>query len=159
MNITTREPVRLALTLWPEWAWAICHAGKRVENRTWHPGARLAVGARLAIHAGAHIGGRPGADVASDAVDVVMAMWETGGPLRSNDERRRLAACQRSSIVAVATIDVYDQEQRTWWDVPGQWHWRLRDIQVLDTPIPHRGAQGLWTPSPEALAALQAVAP
>ena len=22
-----------ALTLWPEWAWAVCHLGKDVENR------------------------------------------------------------------------------------------------------------------------------
>lgn len=135
----------LALTLWPEWAWAICHAGKRVENRTWHPGKRLPVGSQLAIHAGKHIGGRPGVEVALDAVDIVLAMWETDGPIRTMDEERRLSTCPRSAIVAVATIAGFDQEQRTRWDVPGAWHWRLEDVEVLPAPAACRGAQGLWT--------------
>lgn len=47
-----------AITIRQPYAWAICHAGKRVENRAWHnaPGliavARRLVGQRIAIHAG-----------------------------------------------------------------------------------------------------------
>jgi len=40
-----------ALTLWQPWSWAIAHAGKRVENRTWAPPASV-IGQRVAIHAG-----------------------------------------------------------------------------------------------------------
>ena len=48
-----------AITLWPEWVWAIFHLGKGVENRTWAPPRKL-MGQRIALHAGAHVGGRPG---------------------------------------------------------------------------------------------------
>jgi activating signal cointegrator 1 len=39
---------RKAITLRPYWAWAVCHAGKRVENRTWFTHYR----GPLLIHAG-----------------------------------------------------------------------------------------------------------
>ena len=48
-----------ALTLWPEWAWAIDlphKLAKRVECR----GYALPVGVWIYLHAGKHIGGRPG---------------------------------------------------------------------------------------------------
>jgi len=47
-----------ALTLWPEWAWAVCCLFKRVENRGYKPPASD-IGAPLMIHAGKYIGGRP----------------------------------------------------------------------------------------------------
>ena len=37
-----------ALTLWPEWAWAIHHLDKRVENRGWP----IPAGEWFALHAG-----------------------------------------------------------------------------------------------------------
>ena len=40
-----------ALTLTPEWAWAVTALDKRVENRTWRPPERM-IGQRIAIHAG-----------------------------------------------------------------------------------------------------------
>jgi hypothetical protein len=52
-----------AITLWPEWAWAICCLFKRVENRGWKP-SDAELGRPLLIHAGASIGG-----VATRSVD------------------------------------------------------------------------------------------
>ena len=46
-----------ALTLWPEWAFAVCCLFKRVENRGWHPPPSL-IGSDFMIHAGASIGGQ-----------------------------------------------------------------------------------------------------
>ena len=167
----------LALTLWPEWAWAICALGKRVENRPWRPvdaqrhgrgpttadRARvlhaLPVGARLAIHAGAHLGGRPGRVATDEAVNGVLDMCERVNPnglLPYPGVREALRACPKSAIVAVVTIDGFDREERTGWDVPGAWHWRLRDVVVLPEPIPCRGAQGLWKAPDSAVAALKA---
>lgn len=47
-----------ALSLWQPWAYAVCHLGKRIENRSaWHEGtpalstARRLVGSRILIHA------------------------------------------------------------------------------------------------------------
>lgn len=145
----------LALTLWPEWAWVIANGQswpadlvrKLVENRGWHPGRRLPVGTRIAIHAGKHLGGRPGAAVADEAVAGVLAMYRRANPgrlLPYQGFREALRACAKSAIVCTATIDGYDQHHLTGWDVPDAWHWRLRDVLVLDEPIPCRGAQGLW---------------
>lgn len=59
-----------ALTIWPEWAFAICHLEKRIENRSWRPPASL-VGKRMAIHAGAHLGGRKGRVAAVQGLEAV----------------------------------------------------------------------------------------
>lgn len=48
---------RLAITLWPEWAYAVAHLGKNIENRTWEPPDGL-LGQMIAIHGGVSIGGR-----------------------------------------------------------------------------------------------------
>lgn len=45
-----------AITLWPEWVWAICCLQKRVENRGWIPPASM-LGETIAIHAGKALGG------------------------------------------------------------------------------------------------------
>lgn len=136
----------LALTLWPESAWAICALDKRVENRPWQPGQRIRIGDRFAIHAGKHIGGRPGRRATNDALEALHTM--SCGLLPDGWESRALNA-PRSAIVAVATLDATDNAHQTRWDVPGAWHWRLRDVVVLPEPIPCRGALGLWRPAPE----------
>jgi hypothetical protein len=46
-----------AVSLWPEWLYAIVHLNKRVENRTW-PAHRKTIGERIALHAGKNFGGR-----------------------------------------------------------------------------------------------------
>ena len=49
-----------AITLWPEWSWAILNLGKDVENRCWPLPPKL-IGVALALHAGRNVGGQPGA--------------------------------------------------------------------------------------------------
>lgn len=63
--------VLLALTLWPEWAYAIFQLGKDVENRTWTQ--RGIEGCFIAIHAGAYIGGRKGARATREGLQAVLA--------------------------------------------------------------------------------------
>jgi hypothetical protein len=146
-----------AITLWPEWAHAICKLGKLVENRSWQPGRALAVGDRIAIHAGAHMGGRPGLIARQEARESVRNMLRlqpglAPRPLWSSEmwplEHRAMDEVATSAVVAVATVAGFDMEQRTFWDVPGSWHWRLSDVVVFADPIACGGAQGLWTPSP-----------
>lgn len=152
----------LALTLWPEWAWMIASGvtwpdgiwlPKLVENRGWHPGERLPVGATLAIHAGKHLGGRSGSVAADEAVSSVLYMFRLANPglmLPSPGFREAIRNCPRSAIVCTATIAGYDTEQRTGWDVPDAVHWRLRDVRVPALPVPCPGARGLW-PVPDAV--------
>jgi hypothetical protein len=47
-------------------------------------------------------------------------------------------------LVAVATLASVDMEERTGWDVPGMFHWRLTDVVALRAPTPCKGAQGFW---------------
>jgi hypothetical protein len=138
------KPIR-AVTLWPEWAWAISALDKRVENREWHPGWKLPAGSRIAIHAGKHIGGRAGRYALEEGLDGVQIMYQRAHGVVMSDEAG-LIACPKSAIVCVATIAGYDQDERTGWDVPDAWHWRLSDVRALPEPIPCKGALGLWMP-------------
>jgi hypothetical protein len=67
-----------ALTLWPEWAWAIDlphQLAKRVENR----GYALPVGVWIYLHAGKHIGGRPGRPSLESGLRAVEHMARAAG--------------------------------------------------------------------------------
>ena len=59
-----------AITLWPEWAWAICRLNKRVENRGYRPPAAM-VGELVAIHAGKYFGGRAGRVATVEALHAI----------------------------------------------------------------------------------------
>jgi len=79
------------------------------------------------------------------------AIWthyhlDRGYELLVNDEPLRETT---SAIVALARVTGWDQDQRTAWDVPEQWHWRLDDVRVLDEPVPCSGRQKLWRPHPD----------
>jgi len=144
----------LALTLYPEWAWAICYLGKRVENRTW---ARPAmVGKYLAIHGGKLIGGERDIALqelaATSMLDVARA---AGAPLPEPITLRMLLE-QGQGIVAVARVVRF---VRDWPAVdPGKaWFcgpvgWVLDDVRVLPKPVVCRGAQGLWPVPADVLA-------
>lgn len=141
----------IALTLWPEWAWAVAHLGKRVENRTWAP-PRWAMGRRLAIHGGAAFGGHTarvgaGGKVPASWLYAVQAMLDMGlrageaavGPVTMG----RLIPEAQSKIVAVGRLSGVVTESADPWFV-GPFGWVLSDVVVLPAPVPCRGAQGLW---------------
>lgn len=54
-----------------------------------------------------------------------------------------------SAIVAVARVVEADRAQRTGWDVPELWHWRLGDVRRLVEPVPCNGSRGLWEVGPD----------
>ena len=131
-----------ALTVWQPWAWAIAHAGKPFENRTWRPPAWLK-GKRLAIHAAK----RP-----PDAEEIAGL----------NSTLAALGSClfvpadyHLGAVVAVATLYgststvPADHPMRQWW-VPGQIAWILTDVVTLDDPVACRGYQKIWSLPAEA---------
>lgn len=142
-----------ALTLTPEWAWAVCHLGRRVENRTWAP-PRAIVGQRIAIHAGK---ARPD----WDAVDLMAgcAGWRVQRYAHVYERPgERLvfpgAKLTRGAIVATALLRgarEVSQRAAVGWEC-GPWCWDLDDVQVLSTPVPCTGALGLWRVSAEVAA-------
>ena len=110
-----------ALTLQQPWAWAVCHAGKRCENRAWlgAPGllavARSLVGQRFAVHAGLNTGWTR-AEFHATAEDMIArsslgARIATLPPVLQRIGNRWAldAEAPRGAIVATATLaDVYE---------------------------------------------------
>ena len=116
-----------ALTVkWP-WAWAIIHAGKDVENRSWHTGYR----GSLAIHAGL-------------SVTRTYHAWTQVWMAAIGVEAPEMPELPRGCVVG--TVDLVDcvRDSGSRWAMPGQWHWVLRNPQPCK-PRFVRGALGLWT--------------
>lgn len=161
-----------ALTLHPEWAWAITDLGKRVENRSerfCRQIARRVGDGWLAIHAGVR---RP-ADFTAvgpmlDGVHrfddwsvlrpagqpTVFWVWvgRYDSPLVISD-----ADLPRGAIVALAKIgDVLLPGTDAPWKLTFSAALSLSTVVVLSEPIPCKGAQGLWTPAPDVQERLRA---
>ena len=115
-----------ALTLWQPWAWAICHAGKRIENRTWPPPNEI-FGKQIAIHAGNRV---------DDAAVLQLAkMFPELWPGK--------VGLTHGAIVAVVTVTGFTRSSTDRW-FSGPVGWQLADVIVLKQPIACRGFQKLW---------------
>jgi len=122
-----------ALTLWQPWAWAIAHAGKRIENRTWEPPPDV-VGQTIAIHASKKLDAH-GLDALADIL---------AGTTIAVPEATDLA---HGAVVAIARVTGFvDRSTSRWFS--GPIGWELADVEAVD-PIPCRGAQGLWVLPPD----------
>lgn len=118
-----------ALTLLNPWASLIAYRSKRVENRTWKPPQTI-IGQRIAIHAGK--GNDPNVD------EWLAQVFPDMQPLQPNE---RIA----SAIVCTAIVDsVIEHTTTDPWQAIGAYGWKLRDVETF-TPIPCKGALGLWT--------------
>lgn len=120
-----------AITLWQPWAWAICYAGKRIENRTWPPPKAL-LGKQVAIHAGKHLDEA----IASNMAETFPGLW----PGRAN--------LKRGAVVAVAKLMGATTASKDPWFF-GPVGWQLSDVVVLAQPVVCRGFQGLWDLPPQ----------
>lgn len=120
-----------ALTLYRPWAWSIIHGPKRLENRPWKPWP-VVVGQEIAIHAGAR--------------------WDRDGELyilKALGLERLPAAAKDQGLIGTArvlghieTADAAPADQRVWFF--GPFAWLLADVTPFLTPVPCKGALGLW---------------
>jgi len=147
---------RVALTLWPEWAYAVAHLGKDVENRSWAPPPYV-FRKRIAIHGGSSIGGRSSAKTGF-ALTAVRAMTDVAEMCGHDQARLRsitpgVISEEGCGIVAIATIaGVWRSPQPERWYVGDNLHgWLLEDVIALPRPVKCSGAQGLWRIPPEVL--------
>jgi hypothetical protein len=117
----------MALTVRQPWAWAIVHADKTVENRSWATTYR----GPLAIHAGANRS-RIFREQASYWMDKIGVMVPARDDL--------LYGC------VIGTVDLVDcvRESGDRWGMQQHWHWVLRNAQSC-SPRFVRGRLGLWT--------------
>jgi len=122
-----------ALTVSQPFASLIASGEKWVENRCWGTQYR----GPLAIHAG------KGQYLERDELELyptgsIMATCELVAciPLRSLKSLRPTCPIQRGRFTAGQVLNHPHTE--------GPWCWILANVHVLDPPIPHRGAPGLW---------------
>lgn len=126
-----------ALTLWQPWSWAIAHAGKRIENRTWKP-PRWIIGQRIAIHAGKTL------DL--DACELLE--YEDGVQLPEmyfHDPQKAFVqmAVESTAIVKGWTAGIGDDHPQHRWFC-GPIGWVFEDVVLAPPLISCRGRQGLW---------------
>lgn len=157
-----------ALTLWPEWAFAITDLGKRVENRpqrVCRVVAKTVGKAWLALHAGKHVGGRPGFPALLEGRRAVRQMSEQAGlgnpwahrtihvrhggdgfTLLCDEEKGQPVTLHTSTVVAVVRVGgvLLPGRGGMLWQVPSSWALKLGDVHVLPRPVPCKGAQGVW---------------
>lgn len=147
------RPLR-ALTLWPEWAWAIHALDKRVENRTW----RIPVGWYV-LHAGRNIGGRPGETARADGLHGLAMMASRSGSFVHPARFGEIVTSAALGCFRVCGHDAPGEGDLGGWRVPEQVGNRIDDYRPFPAPIPCGGAQGLWVPPVDVLDAARAVLP
>ena len=155
-----------ALTVHQPWAWAVCHAGRNLENRDWRPPPYIAHRS-IAIHASRRwtrhekieasalacrlhpeievpLGGE------GYALGAVVAMVRVVGfvDLDRRPERGAYSFETKTSkgLVCVGGNLNPDQIEAAlsspWFEGPCAW--LLGDVRVLQTPVEARGYQRLW---------------
>lgn len=118
-----------ALTVRQPWAWAILHAGKRIENRS----RRTHFRGRFYIHAGLAV------PHFRDLLNCETRLGAVQGCPDATD-------FQYGAIIGTAELVgcVYSDTLVTPWGEPMAWHWMLDNVKPLRKPIPARGQLGLW---------------
>ncbi|KWT61846.1 hypothetical protein ADL21_11210 [Streptomyces albus subsp. albus] len=121
-------PLRV-LSVRQPWAWAILHAGKDVENRSWstdHRGPIAIQAARTPAAGGREQLRAMGIDVPTELpVGVILGVVDLLAVVRDADSR---------------------------WTSRDCWHWRLACPRPLVEPVPLSGRQGLFTAPADAVA-------
>lgn len=148
-----------AITIWPEWAYAILQLGKDVELRTW-PCWRSLVGQDIVLHAGAHVGGPgPKAEGRANVRHFLLRVAAATGHAPPPGLGEAVAPL-RGRFAGLAQLgEPTLTHPSPWADPDGQvWAWPLLERRALVEPIPHRGAQGLWRVPDELAAQLRAAA-
>lgn len=118
-----------ALAVQQPWAWAILHAGKDVENRTWKPPDDL-IGRRIWLHASK----TPQNIEPEDAV-----------PAGTRVEIPRLADLPMGVIVGSFLLLGTANSSLSPWYTPGAIAWRIAEPVAIRTPVPARGMPGFWS--------------
>jgi hypothetical protein len=117
-----------AITLNPFWAWAVCHAGKNVENRTQKTHHR----GPLAIHAGQ---GNPRADAAARAALEEMGIEPPADPVRG-------AIVARVDVLDCVPLDSAKVAGNRW--ASGPECFVLGNLRNFRRPVPAKGQQGFF---------------
>jgi len=126
-----------ALSLLAPWPWAIFHAGKDVENRTWKLPPSFA-GRRVLIHTSKRVT-RDDFDCASEAIERI-------NPTVSVPSYELIPL---GAIVGAVTFTgmlepIARRDTMDGWHHTQQYGWQLANHVELPSPVPCLGARGFW---------------
>lgn len=128
-----------ALTLWPEWAYAVHNLGKRVENRTWP----IPVGVWFCLHAGKYVGGSASRAHHQEGLESLAFMANRAG-VKIPQHRLDIELSAILGRFRVTHNEAPYKGDLEGWRVPAQVG-NVFEYEPLPSPIPCKGAQGLWT--------------
>jgi hypothetical protein len=132
-----------ALSIRQPWAWAIMHAGKRIENRDWFTGWR----GDLVIHASA---GGTQAEISRDldfVIDICPEAYDAWPgrqrvPLGALVGVARLDGVIRDPVDLAAYVAAHGGTAGRWY--MGSYGLVLADVRRFVSPIPYKGTTGLF---------------
>lgn len=144
-----------ALTIKNPWAHVIAHHGKDVENRDWPIPSTVSAPFTLLVHAGLAFDYG-----ATDFLRERIPSWSfrrrfAYGPRNIGSVFVRggvfvavatVTGCHETSLDGLGLPDCCTSPWAMW---EADWHWQLTGIQPLPEPVPARGSQRLWIPTPE----------
>lgn len=144
-----------AITLWPEWAYAIQKLGKDGENRSWRLWDSL-IGQWVAIHAGMRpiMSIKAGTAREEELAAFADSLRIVGVPIEGRGNWRDVERV-RGHIVQIVRFGRPTQFSQSKWAAEGAWFWPIVE-RINIEPIPCRGAQGLWDVPADVLAQLWA---
>lgn len=119
------------LTIRNPWAWAIVYAGKDVENRTW----TITTPCTLLIHAGRTFGPAERTAVEHLQHMGIMLPYEL-----------LLGNFHNGHIIGKAVVTECGWTSDSRWATPGTYHWELKDVVPIRTPLLVTGRAGLFKP-------------
>jgi hypothetical protein len=131
------DPTIPALSLRQPWLWAILHAGKRIENRTWATKYR----GRIRLHA-AKTWDAEGEEF------LLKTLGFCGCPSESVLQDRGEIGAYLGEVTVVncgTLLLAYAEPEQGRWAF-GPWCWVLKDPIAYPEPIPGRGYPGLYRP-------------
>lgn len=143
------------LTLAQPWASLVAIGAKQIETRSWTTAYR----GLLAIHAAKHVPSSSRSLL--DREPLRSALLRNG--LRGDRTLPRGAVVAVACLVDVAPTETARADAVARGELhlgdfaPGRYAWYLDQVRRLPTPIPCRGALGLWIPPPDVLAKLREV--
>lgn len=133
-----------ALSLHQPWASLIAVGAKRIETRSWGPPRHL-VGQRLAIHATKRIVRFPdtrGYGTFNEAVAHHLGQdWTSKIPTGAVVAVATLAGAKQIDLLT----ELPEGDELLFGEYElRRWMWALKDVRVVNPPIPIRGHQGIW---------------
>lgn len=118
-----------AISIRPPWAWAILHANKDIENRTWRTNIR----GTIAIHASQTMS-RPYYESAVEEI-------KKAAP---NAKVPPFEMMVRGAIIGLVEIVGCEERTKSKWHVPNHYGFMLANPRALREPIPCDGRLSFW---------------